>query len=91
MTVEEWGILIGALTTALAAVGPWMFMVHAKLAVLSAQMARLDQKVDRLFEAHQERLPTCIRHETTLEEVSRRLEGHDLQLADVQERLRETA
>jgi hypothetical protein len=89
MSVEQWGIVIGVVTSAVLALAPWMFMVHAKLAVVSAQVARLDAKVDKMVEANQERLPWCIRHQATLDELTRRLEGHDVQLSDISQRLRE--
>jgi hypothetical protein len=89
MSVLEWGTVIGVVTSALLALAPWMFMVHAKLAVLSAQMARLDAKVDKMVDAQEERLPWCIQHQATLDEFGRRLEAHDVQLADVAKRLQE--
>ena len=89
MSVSEWGIVIGVVTSALLALAPWMFMVHAKLAVLSAQMARLDAKVDQMVDADQERLPWCIQHQAALDEFARRLETHDVQLADMAKRLQE--
>ena len=45
MTVQEWSIVVGVVVSAVLALGPWMFMVHAKLAVLSSQVARLDAHV----------------------------------------------
>jgi hypothetical protein len=74
MTVTEWGILIGVATSLLLAVGPWMFMVHARLAVLSAQVARLDTKVDRMCDAQHERITWCVRHQSALDELTRRLD-----------------
>jgi hypothetical protein len=89
MDAQQWGIVIGVATAAILALAPWMFMVHAKLAVLSAQVAGLDAKVDKMVDAQQERLPWCIQHQTSIEELARRIEGHDIQLADIAERLRE--
>jgi outer membrane murein-binding lipoprotein Lpp len=86
MGVAEWGVVIGVATPALLAFGPWMFMVHAKLAVLSAQVARLDAKVDKLGDAQQERLTWCVQHQAALDEFARRLEQHDAQLEHVQGR-----
>jgi outer membrane murein-binding lipoprotein Lpp len=74
MSAQEWEIVVGVVMAAILAAGPWMFMVHAKLAVLSAQVARLETKVDRVFDAQQERLPQCIQHETALKELERRWE-----------------
>lgn len=89
MNTSEWGIVIGMATSAVLALGPWMFMVHAKLAVVVAQMTRLTAKVDELVEADQARLPRCIRHDAALDEYDRRIQTHDVQLAHVAERLRE--
>jgi hypothetical protein len=58
-----------------------MFMVHAKLAVLTVKMAGMERKMDDLLAAHERRLPTCAVHEAKLETLAR-------QLDDVQERLR---
>jgi hypothetical protein len=82
MSVEAWGILIGVVVSALLALGPWMFMVHAKLAVVSVQLADLTEKLDRLACAHQQRLAMCIHHEA-------RLETTDVQIAHMAERLRD--
>jgi hypothetical protein len=89
MDSQQWGIVVGVVTAGLLGLAPWMFMVHAKLAVLSAQVARLDAKVDKMVDAQEERLPWCIQHQARIEELARRIEGHDLQLADIAERLRD--
>lgn len=82
MTVQQWSIVIGVITSALLALTPWMFMVHAKLAVLATQMANLEDKVDTLIRANEQRLPQCAQHEA-------RLETHDVQIAHIGERLRD--
>ena len=74
MDVTQWGIVIGVAGSALMAVGPWMFMVHAKLAVLSAQVARLDVKVDKMCDSQHERLTWCVQHQSALDELARRLD-----------------
>jgi hypothetical protein len=87
--IQQWEIIIGVIVSTLLALVPWMFMVHAKLAVVSAQVARLDAKVDKMVDAEQQRLPWCIQHQATLEELSRRVESHETQLADIYQRLQE--
>lgn len=87
MSVQEWGIVVGVAMSAVLALGPWMFMVHAKLAVLSTQVARLETKVDRMVDAEQERLPQCIQHETALRELQRRWEMHDVKIENVLQRI----
>ena len=50
----EWGIVIGVVTSALMSLAPWMFMVHAKLAVLVTRIEALSEKVDTAAEANGE-------------------------------------
>lgn len=82
MNIEHWNIAIGVVVSAALALAPWMFMVHAKLAVLGSQLARLEEMAGRLIEANEERLPMCARH-------AARLETHDVQIAQICERLRQ--
>ena len=89
MSTQELGIVVGVATTMSLTLGSWMFMVHAKLAVLSTQVGRLESKVDRMVDAEQERLPQCIQHETALKELERRWEMHSLQIENISERLQD--
>ena len=82
MTIQEWSIVIGVIVSALLALAPWMFMVHAKLAVLATQMANLEDKVDRLIEAYEHRLPKCEQHEA-------RLDTQEVQIEHIVQRLQE--
>jgi tetrahydromethanopterin S-methyltransferase subunit B len=82
VTTAEWGIVIGVVMSALLALTPWMFMVHAKLAVLASQMANLEDKVDKLIEANEQRLPMCASHAT-------QLDTHHVQIGQISERLRD--
>lgn len=84
MSVEQWGIVIGVVTSALLALAPWMFMVHAKLAVLATQLAGLAEKVDKLIADNERRGPMCALHEA-------RLDTHEVQLENIAGRLRESA
>jgi hypothetical protein len=84
MTVQEWSLVIGVVMSAVLALGPWMFMVHGKLAVLATRMANVEAKVDRLIQAHEKKLPRCAQHEA-------RLETHDVQLAQIGQRLEDLA
>ena len=77
MTASEWAIVIGVVTSSLMALGPWMFMVHAKLAVVLTQVSRLEAKVDKMTDAQQDRLTWCIQHQTAIAECSRRLDAHE--------------
>ncbi len=89
MHLQEWEILIGVGTAALLAAGPWMLMVHSRLAVLSSQVTRLEKKVDRLVDCDEEGLPQRVRHEAAFEELSRRVQSHEVQLAALAHRLQE--
>ena len=89
MNGQELEIIIGMITAGLLALAPWMFMVHAKRAVLSTQVARLDAKVDKMVDAEQQRLPWCIQHQSSLEELARRVELHEAQLAELHQRVQE--
>jgi len=82
MSIHAWGIVVGVATSALLALGPWMFMVHAKLAVIGSQLAELDEKVDKAAEANQQLWSLCAQHAV-------RLETHDVQLVHLNERLQE--
>ena len=82
MTAQEWGILIGTVVSAVLALAPWMFMVHAKLAVIATQIVELDEKVEKSAEANQQLWSRYAQHET-------RLETHDVQFTYISERLQE--
>jgi hypothetical protein len=72
--------VIGVIVSAALAIGPWMFMVHAKLAVLASQMAALGRKMDHAAET-QDRLWAVHAEHTT------KLETHDVQIAQISQRL----
>lgn len=80
MSIEEWAAVIGVILSVVMALGPWMFAVHAKLAVIASQIDGLCTKVEDLSASHEERLAMCIDHQS-------RLERYDLRLSDLAERL----
>jgi len=82
MTAQEWGIIVGVVVSGLLALGPWMFMVHAKLAVIAAQIEELAERVEKATEANRELWTRCAAHQA-------RLDTHDVQFAHVAERLQE--
>ena len=82
MSVQGWAIVVGVITSALLALGPWMFMVHAKLAVIATQIADLAEKMEKATEANQRLWSFYAQHEA-------RLETHDVQFAHLSERLQE--
>ena len=82
MNTDQWAIVIGVVMSGLLALGPWMFMVHAKLAVLANQVSALCMKVDRASEAHEKLWTMYAHHEA-------KLETHDVQIAQIGERLRD--
>ncbi len=67
MTFEEWSFLIKIVTAAVLALGPWMFMVHAKLAVLADRMKMVSRKLDKLAESGEQMAAVCVRHDARLE------------------------
>ena len=81
MSSDEWGIVVGVVVAGLLALGPWMFMVHAKLAVLASQVEILCKKVDRANEAHEKLWAMYAHHEA-------KLETHEVQISQIVERLR---
>jgi len=82
VSASEWGIIVGVVTSALLALGPWMFMVHAKLAVIATQIVELGEKVEKAAEANQKLWSFYAQHEA-------RLETHDVQFLHIAERLQE--
>jgi hypothetical protein len=82
MSVEAWGIVIGVVSSAVLALAPWMFRVHAKLAVIATQIAELGEKVEKAAEANHQLWSCYAQHEA-------RLETHDVQIAHLAERLEE--
>jgi hypothetical protein len=66
MHIDEWAILTGVFTSLAVAIGPWMFKVHAKLAVIASRMASVCDKLEAQA-ADQRRLwDICARHESQL-------------------------
>ncbi|REK19158.1 MAG: hypothetical protein DWQ37_01845 [Planctomycetota bacterium] len=81
MTFTEWSVILGAVLTVALATGPWMFMVHAKLAVIASKIVDLCDKMDHTSEEHRRLWKVSSRHES-------RLDTHDVQLSHIAERLR---
>jgi len=82
MNANEWIALVAAFISGAAVIGPGIVTLHAKLAVVASQVAELCDKVGKLASSHEERLRMCIDHHA-------RLDTHEVQLADVIERLHE--
>jgi hypothetical protein len=80
MSAQEWQIVIGVVMSAVLTLGSWMFMVHAKLAVIAARIIDLGEKVEKAADGNRELWRLCAQHET-------RLETHDVQFSHVAERL----
>ncbi len=83
MTVQEWSIVVGVVISGMLALGPWMFMVHAKLAALVATVQAAMERLENIAEAHQRLWERHARHES-------RLETHNVQIAMLNDRLRES-
>lgn len=71
MGPQEWLILVGVALTVLLPTLGWGVLVHAKLAVVSAQVSRLDMKVEKLFDAQERR--HCAEHSAAIGDLGRRL------------------
>ena len=67
MSVQEWGILVGVMMSVFLTLAPWMFMVHAKLAVITAQIVELAEKVEKAADANSRLWDRYARHDTLLQ------------------------
>jgi len=81
MTPEQWAALVGAIVSLALGVGPWMFKVHAKLAVIVSKCADLCEKMEALSVEQRRLWETCSRHQS-------RLDTHEVQLAHFAEEMR---
>lgn len=66
MTMDQWILMLGVLPIAVA-IAPWMFKVHAKLAVIASKIVDLCNKMDRSVEEHHQLWQVCNRHQTRLD------------------------
>jgi hypothetical protein len=82
MSYPEWSLIVGAVLSVGVAVGPWMFMVHAKLAVIASKIVDLCETMDRTGDERRRLWEVASRHES-------RLDTHDVQFSHIAERLRE--
>ncbi len=78
----EWLMLGGVAVTVVVALAPWAGMVHARLAVLTAQLASIEAKVEKLLRVHEENLPRGAVWEARLAAVEERLRQVDRYLAE---------
>ncbi len=82
MSVEAWGIVVGVAMSGVLALTPWMFMVHAKLAVIASQVKGLCDQVERSSQATQKLWEAHAEHQA-------RLDAHQVRICYTDERLRE--
>ena len=82
LSTAEWQIIVSVVLAALLAFGPWMLMVHGKLAVLVAKLAELCEKIEKVAEAQQRLWEQAAEH-------TARLDRHEIQLDYLDQRLRE--
>jgi uncharacterized protein involved in exopolysaccharide biosynthesis len=73
MASFEWLTLGSVMVTVILAIAPWAGMVHARLAVLTAQVASLEGKLEKLLRAYEEGLPRSAVWEARLASVERQL------------------
>ncbi|MGD9126616.1 MAG: hypothetical protein PVH19_04485 [Planctomycetia bacterium] len=67
MGFEQWAIIIGVLTSFVLTVGPWMFMVHAKLAVLASECKFLCDQLKRAANLYEQLMALNSQHEARLQ------------------------
>ena len=82
MTIEAWSLLVCSLMSLSLAIGPWMFKVHAKLAVIASKIVDLCEKLEETSQEHRRLWEVTARHAS-------RLDTHDVQLSHIAERLRD--
>ena len=82
MSFPEWGLIVGSVLSVTLTVGPWMFKVHAKLAVIASKIVDLCETMDRTSDEHRRLWKAASRHDS-------RLDTHDVQLSHIAERLRD--
>jgi hypothetical protein len=82
MSFPEWSFIVGSMLAIGLAAGPWMFMVHAKLAVIASQVVELCEKIDRSRDEQRRLWDACNRHAS-------RLDTHEVKLLHIAERMRE--
>ena len=80
MSFPEWSLLVGLGMSLSLAIWPWMFMVHAKLAVIASKSADVCEKLDTLAAEQRALWAVTSRHDS-------RLDTHDVQLGHIAERL----
>ncbi len=81
MSFPEWSFLAAAALSLALSAGPWMFKVHAKLAVIASKIVDLCEKLDRAEDDHRRLWEVAHRHQS-------RLDTHDVQLSHIAERMR---
>lgn len=81
MTTDEWSIAIGLITSLALVAGPWMFKVHAKLAVIATKLVVMCEKLEFAAAEHRKLWEVYHRHGS-------RLDTHDVQISHISERLK---
>ncbi len=80
MSTHDWISVVGIVLSALLALVPWLFMVHAKLAVIASRLDDLGEKVEKMAEAMERLWAQSAEHEA-------RLQTHGVELGHVVQRL----
>lgn len=84
MTAQDWISVTAIAVSVVLVLGPWMFKVHAKLAVIATRIIDLSDKVERLADTADRLWSFSAQHEA-------RLDTHEVELEHVAERLREVS
>ena len=80
MNFDQVSLIAGIAMSVGLAVGPWMFKVHAKLAVIASKIVDLCSKLEESSAEHHRLWEASYRHQS-------RLDTHDVQLSHIAARL----
>ena len=73
MTANDWSALAAIVVPIALAMTPWMFMVHAKLAVIAAKVSDLCETIKHANEQQLRLARTVGEHETRLDAIEQRI------------------
>ena len=76
MTVNDWAILVAVVMPISLAMAPWMFMVHAKLAVIAVKVGDLCDTIKKSNEQQLQLARAVNQHEARLDAIEQHI-GQD--------------
>ena len=66
MGVQGWAIIATLFAALGVTLGPWLFFVHAKLAVMAVEIKGMKEAFEKLSASNEERVPRCSDHREQL-------------------------